>query len=297
MAIASGKQLDLFIATASDVSSKEHQDLMARNWFSLAKQKRTETIEHYFGENWIKIEADARYGIATIFDNDILIFVITQYIAALNDNLSNSTGLSRNFNFTGYQYFNFIGRKRFGGKAYSDLWKSLERLHHTFVKTNIRLGEAKRNHSFTWLSDIKQEVRNGRHEGYTIRVADWLYESVMDRRMVLTLDDEYFNIKGGLERWLYLFSRKTSGHQVGGWTESRKNIYIKSGSKSTYAEFNRQLSKIVKKNNLLGYKIEEVEGIGRNAERALNFVSNTELVQIASQGRQRRGALQFRKDR
>ena len=63
---------------ASDVSSKEHQDLMARCWFSLAKQKRTESIEHHFGDNWVKITADEKYGLATIFDNDVLIYVIAQ---------------------------------------------------------------------------------------------------------------------------------------------------------------------------------------------------------------------------
>ena len=58
---------------------------MARCWFNLAKKKRTKPIEHKFNDNWVKITADEKYGIATIFDNDILIFAIAQLMAAVND--------------------------------------------------------------------------------------------------------------------------------------------------------------------------------------------------------------------
>jgi plasmid replication initiation protein len=289
-------QLDLFVATASDVSSKEHQDLMTRCWFSLAKQRRSEAIEHHFGENWVKITADDKYGMATIFDNDILIYIIAQYMAHMNGNFATSTRPGRIFQFTGYEYYNFVGKKRLSGKGYADLWKGMERLHHTFVETNIRLGDLKRHHSFNWLSEIKQTVRNGRHEGYQVVIADWLYESIMNKKMVLTLDDDYFTIKGGLERWLYMFARKTSGHQTGGWAESVESIYLKSGSKSTFTEFKRQLGKIVKKNTLLGYDIEEVTTGRHDDKKALHFLRRSDLIKMVSQGRQRRGAKQWRKD-
>ena len=58
------QQLDLFIATASDVSPKSHQDLMARNWFSLTKKKRTEPIFHQFNDNWVKVSGNDKYGMA-----------------------------------------------------------------------------------------------------------------------------------------------------------------------------------------------------------------------------------------
>ena len=123
-------QFDLFIASASDVSPKSQQELMARNWFSLAKQKRVEPIEHSFGDSWVKVTGNPNHGIATIFDNDVLIFVIAQYMSAINNGMK--TG--RRFQFTGYEFFKFVGKKRFGGKGYADLWKSLERLHNTFVE-------------------------------------------------------------------------------------------------------------------------------------------------------------------
>ena len=69
-------QFDLFIASASDVSPKAQQELMSRNWFSLAKQKRIKPIEHKYANSWVKITGNPLHGLATIFDNDILIFVI-----------------------------------------------------------------------------------------------------------------------------------------------------------------------------------------------------------------------------
>ena len=280
-------QFDLFIASASEVSPKEHRDLMARNWFSLAKQKRTEPIQHTFGENWVKITGDDSYGIATIFDNDVLLFVISQYMSAINNNIP--TG--RRFQFTGYEYFKFIGKNKFGGKGYDDLWRALERLHHTFVETNIRMDNSNRHHSFNWLSEIKQVKDGNTHKGYEIVIPDWLYESVVEKKIVLTLDDDYFKIRGGLERWLYLFARKSSGYNTGGWSEGLFSIYQKSGSKSSFSEFKRSISAIIKRGGVLGYKISP---ISYKRQKGLYFIRDNELVELTSQKRQRRGANKWR---
>jgi len=285
------QQLDLFIASATDISPKEQQDLMARCWFSLAKQKRIEPIRHTFGDSWVKITGNPKYGLATIFDNDVLIFVIAQYMAHMN-NKNNEAPPKRRFQFTGYMFWKFVGKKRFSGKGYTDLWRSLERLHHTFVETNIRLDKSRRHHSFNWLSSIKQVTEGDKHRGFEIEVADWLYDSVVNDKMVLTLDAGYFDIKGGLERWLYLFARKTSGYNSGGWSESTYSIYQKSGSKSSYAEFSRSVRNILKKESFLGYRVQELEYA---RQKGLHFERDSELLRLASAKRDRRGAKQWRK--
>ena len=285
------QQLDLFIATASDVSPKSHQDLMARNWFSLSKKKRTEPIFHQFNDNWVKITGNEKYGMATIFDNDIIIFVIAQYMNAMNNGMK--TG--RRFQFSGYEFFKFIGKNKTGGKGYSDLWKSLQRLHNTFVETNIRLGSETQQHSFNWLSEIKQVMDGPTHRGYELVIPEWLYESVTDKKMVLTLDEDYFSIRGGLERWLYLFARKTSGWQSGGWTESIDSIYQKSSSLGTLSEFKRKLRNIENKQSLLGYSLQTVDGRGG---KGIYFLRKNELLELdaTSRGKSRRnGAIDWRK--
>ena len=277
------EQLDLFIASASDISPKAHRDLMARCWFSLSKNKRTIPIEHRSQDSWVKVSGSAEHGIATIFDNDILIFVIAQLMAAVND--GRKTG--RKFQFTGYEYFKFIGRKKIGGSAYSDIWKSLERLKHTIVETDIRMGDRKQNHIFNWLSEIKQIVEGDKHRGYEIVIPEWLYSSVVDNKMVLTIDDDYFSIKGGLERWLYMFGRKSTGHQQSSWTESTRNIYEKSGSLGSFSEFNRQIKNIIEKDNLVGYQIGRVDTHSKHrTDRALAF-HNRDLIGAPISGKRR----------
>lgn len=281
-------QLDLFIASASDVSPKAHQDLMARCWFSLSKKKRTIPIIHRTGDSFVEITGDSRYGIANIWDNDVLVFVLSQYMNALNNGME--TG--RRFQFSGYEFFKFVGKKSIGGKDYEDLWKRLLRLHHTFVATNIRMDEAHKQHSFNWLSDIKQMKEGGVHRGYEITIPEWMYESVVKRKLVLTLDEGYFSIRGGLERFLYMFARKASGYNPGGWSEGINSIYEKSGSLGTLAEFKRAMKKIVKKQNLLGYDVEHIE---YPRQDGLFFQRNSVLVKLSSEGRQRRGATKWRK--
>lgn len=281
-------QLDLFIASASDVSPKEHQDLMARNWFSLAKQKRIEPIEHHFGDNWVKITGNPKYGIATIFDNDVILYVISQYMNALNNGMQ--TG--RRFQFTGYEFFKFIGKKKFGGKGYEDLWKALERLHHTFVETNVRMDGGTRHHSFNWLSEIKQLHDGTTHRGYEIVIPEWLYESVIEKRLVLTLDEGYFDIRSGIERWLYMFARKSSGHQTGGWSEGIYSIYQKSGSSGSFNEFKRTIKRITDKGSILGYTIENIDF---HRQKGLYFLRDSEFSRMVSEDRDRRGAIMWRK--
>jgi plasmid replication initiation protein len=287
MALLPQGQLDLFIASASDVSPKAHQDLMSRCWFSLSKKKRYDPIIHRTGDSFVEITGDDTYGIANIWDNDVLIFILSNYMNALNNGLA--TG--RRFQFSGYEFFKFVGKKSVGGKDYDDLWKRLQRLHHTFVLTNIRMDEEHKQHSFNWLSDIKR-MREGKvHRGYEITIPEWMYDSVVNKKMVLTLDDGYFKIRGGLERWLYMFARKASGYNVGGWAEGINSIYEKSGSKGTLSEFKRSVNKIVNKQSLIGYDIEHIEYPRQNG---LFFQRNNAIVKLSSKGRQRRGALKWR---
>jgi len=274
MARIQPEQLDLFIASATDVSPKAHRDLMARCWFNLSKKPRIIPIEHHSQNSWVKISGNEKYGIATIFDQDILLFVISQLMDAVNQGFP--TG--RRFQFTGYEYFKFIGRKHFGGKAYSDIWKSLERLHHTFVETDIRLGDSKRHHSFNWLSEIKQVLDGDKHRGYEVVIPEWLYTSVVENKMVLTLDNDYFSIKGGLERWLYMFARKSTGRQQSSWTENTKSIYHKSGSLGSFGEFNRKIKQIIKKDDLLGYQVQEIVTLSKHRKDYALVFHNRDLI-------------------
>jgi plasmid replication initiation protein len=293
----SNQQLDIFVASATDVANKQHRELMARNWFSLSKRYRTEEILHEFDGNYVRVTGSEEHGIATIFDNDILLFVIAQYMRAVNDG---QTDLGRTFAFNGYEFFKFIGKQKFSGKGYDDLWAALNRLHHTFVETNITLGEGTVKSSFNWLSAIKRNRRGAKDMGFEIVIAEWLHESIVDKKWVLTLDDGYFGLTGGLERWLYLYARKSAGYQKGGWAESIDSLYKKSGVLSTKAKFKYMLKRLDGK-TLVKYDISMV--IGKNGEDGIYFertddarkkIADVSVALEKSLARKRRGAITFR---
>jgi plasmid replication initiation protein len=46
-------------------------------------------------------------------------------------------------------------------------------------------------------------------------VPDCFYAGVLQEVLVLTIDRAYFDLTGGLERWLYRLARKHGGRQEG----------------------------------------------------------------------------------
>ncbi|MEY4251077.1 MAG: hypothetical protein RJA87_2710, partial [Pseudomonadota bacterium] len=70
------EQFDFFVPLVRDLALKDQRETMERPFFSLQKRKRLKPIEYNSpdGEVWVKVEAVPAYGMATIWDADILIW-------------------------------------------------------------------------------------------------------------------------------------------------------------------------------------------------------------------------------
>lgn len=79
---------------------------------------------------------------------------------------------------------------------------------------------------------------------------------------MLTIHHNYFELKGGIERWLYRVARKHAGSQEGGWRFTMKQLHEKSGSMARLANFACDIRKAVSANALPEYGLE----INRNRE-------------------------------
>lgn len=244
MASVPEQQLDLFVADAFDVKAKAVVDLMSRNLFSLSKRKRTTEIYHRSDDSFVRVTGGSEHGIATMHDQDILIFLISQLVHARNQ----GKDIGRRVWFSGYEFWRFTQKKKASGAGYSELWSAMERLHHTHVETDIRIGKRRRNHKFTWLSEIEQRWDGQKHIGFEAHLPEFLYEAVaQDRPWVVTLDQRYFSLTSSLERWLYLFARKAAGKQQTGWTETVESLWHKSASTGSKAEFTKSVRRIMQK--------------------------------------------------
>ena len=102
--------------------------------------------------------------------------------------------------------------------------------------------------------------------GLELILPDWFYTGVLNRSLVLTIDRAYFDLTGGLERWLYRLVRKHVGHQRGGWSFDFKYLHAKSGSLSPLKHFAYDMREIVRRERLPGYRLLIERGL-HGAER------------------------------
>ncbi|AMK18283.1 MULTISPECIES: replication initiator protein A [Sphingobium] len=257
-------QLDLFCSIPGDLAPRDAQDLMSWPFFSLAKSKRVAPIDFRMGETWIVVEATPEHGMATIWDADVLIWAASQIVEARDAGRPTSRLMAT----TPHEILTFIGRGT-SVRNYDRLKAALDRLQSTTVATSIRQPLQRRRHRFSWINEWKERLDGaGRPLGLELIVPDWFYAGVLDRALVLTIDRAYFDLTGGLERWLYRIVRKHGGRQSGGWSFDLSHLYLKSGALSPFKRFAFELRAIVRRQPLPGYVLSLEHALGR--ER-LNF--------------------------
>lgn len=249
------EQFDLFLPYVADLPLRDQREMMERPFFSLAKTRRTKPIEYTSpdGKLWVNVSANPNYGMATIWDADILI-----YCASVLSDMARRgmNDIPRKLHIMPYDLLRAIGRPT-TGRAYELLGQGLDRLVSTTIKTNIR-AENRREATFSWLDGWTQLVdeRTERSRGMTIELSNWFWEGVMMKGGVLSIDRAYFDITGGRERWLYRVARKHAGGAGdAGFAISMPVLFEKSGAEGEYRRFKFELLKLAEKNDLPGYDL------------------------------------------
>ena len=249
-------EFDLFIPLMGDLPLKDQRETMERPFFSLQKRKRVKPIEYSSpdGETWVKIEAIPAYGMATIWDADILIWAASTLNRMREQGVND---LPRTLKTTSYDLLRAIKRDT-SGRAYQELQAALQRLQTTSISTSIRAPKRRTKAGFNWLDKWTLEVDpdTDQPRGMTITLSDWVYEGIMGERSLLTIHQDYFLLTGGLERALYRIARKHAGNQKGGWTCRVEVLRDKTGSDSKPKEFNRMLRKVVEADQLPDYAMQ-----------------------------------------
>jgi plasmid replication initiation protein len=202
---------------------------------------------------------------ATIWDADVLIWAASQIVQARDTGLKTSRLMAA----TPYEILTFVGRGT-SARDYDRLKAGLDRLQSTTVLTSIRQPEERRRHRFSWINEWKETSHaNGRPVGLELILPDWFYAGVIDDALVLTIDRAYFELTGGLERWLYRLVRKHGGRQEGGWSFDLEHLHAKSGILSPLKHFAYDVRQIVQRQTLPGYQL--VLTRDRNGSERLNF--------------------------
>lgn len=244
---------DLFIPLMNDLPLKDQREVMERPFFSLQKRKRLKPIEYRSpdGEAWVKVEAMPAYGMATIWDADILIWAASVLNRMKEQGVND---LPRTLTTTTYDLLRAI-RRGTGGRDYTELQAALSRLETTSIRTSLRAPKRRTEAQFGWLDGWSLEVDPATEQprGMTITLSNWVYEGIVSERSLLTMHADYFLLTGGLERAVYRIARKHAGSQRGGWTCRVELLREKAGSDAQPKEFNRMLRKIIEADQLPEY--------------------------------------------
>ena len=235
-------QQDFFVCDIVDAAPKGDMGSMEHPVFSLTTKPDMRTRDYQNGDSFIRISPSAK-GLATVHDRDVLIYCISQCMAALNDGRE----VSRKLKINAHEMLTATNRQT-SGRGYELLKDTLRRLQGTQIETNIKQGGEERFSVFGLIdrAEVVRETRDGRMQEIEITLSDWVFDAI-ENNHVLTLSDKYFQLRKPIERRLYELARKHCGKQAK-WEIGLTKLKEKAGSLSTDKEFKRMLVKVITDN-------------------------------------------------
>lgn len=240
---------DFFAAVPKhDLASMEHPI------FSLSTRPDRRVVTYDHNGATLTVTPSVK-GRATIFDADILIFCISQLMAALNV----GRAVSRKLTLTARDLLQATNRET-SGDGYQRLRDAFERLAGTRITTNIVTGDHEVTSGFGLIEswEIVRKTRAGRMVAVTVTLSEWLFNAVLSRS-VLTLSRDYFRMRKPLERRIYELARKHCGRQAE-WSVSVATLAKKTGSTSPIRVFRSMLREMIRENRLPDYVLSEETG-------------------------------------
>lgn len=245
---------DFFVCNVFDAAPKDDLASMEHPIFSLATRPDRRVLS--YAHNGVEVEVTPSVkGRATIHDKDILIYCISQLMAALNA----GRAVSRHLTLRAHDLLVATNRDT-SGDAYARLRDGFERLAGTRITTNITTGETETTRGFGLIEgwEIVRKSRGGRMVSVSVTLSEWLYAAVLSKS-VLTLSRDYFRLRKPLERRVYELARKHCGRQPD-WQVSVATLHKKSGSAAPVRVFRAAIRRMIVADHLPDYGLEEVPG-------------------------------------
>ena len=245
---------DFFVCDIFDALPKGDLATMEHPVFSLSTRPDRRILSYLHNGAEITVTPSVR-GLATIHDKDILIYCISQLVAALNAGRT----VARQLTLRAHDLLVATNRET-SGDGYKRLRDAFERLAGTRITTNIETGGREVTAGFGLIESwqIERRSKGGRMVSVQVVLSDWLYRAVL-AKSVLTLSRDYFRLRKPLERRIYELARKHCGRQPG-WIVSVDTLLKKSGSASPRRVFRKMLRDMIAADHLPYYRMEECEG-------------------------------------
>ena len=232
--------LDLFVLDIADAVPKDDLASMEHPLFSLATKPDMRHLEYRQGDNVLKIRPSP-LGLPTIFDKDILIFVISQLMARKNKGQE----IGDTVRFSMREMCIAINRP-IGGDHYKRIENAIDRLQGTQFVTNVRTGKETERRTFSMIDEggmVKHEAFT-RNDYCEIKISRWLMRAI-EANEVVSISRDYFRLRRPLERRLYEIARKFCGNKSK-WQIGLANLQDRTGSNAPLKRFRLNLREIIK---------------------------------------------------
>lgn len=249
-------QLMFFVPTVQDAPIKDDFNLMDIAPFSLSKSGGKGVIRYELKDSIITIEGGAEVGLATAYDYDIVINMISHLAEATRRYIDDEKkGIRPSlppqiYRPAAAEILKFC-RRDLGGKQYEDLERALARLQATNIRITNLKGEGKdrrATESFPLIGRYKVVSRTNqdRIDQVEIEVPLWVYEGVVrpdGKPTILTLNPDYFLISRPIARFIYRLARKAAGDTTACY--SLKELRKRCDARMPMRKFRRTIEEIV----------------------------------------------------
>ena len=176
-------QLMFFVPTVYDAPLKDDVHLMDVAPFSLSKKANKGIIKYELKDSLITIEGGAESGLATVFDYDIFLNMVSHLADEVQKfRRDEAKGLRPSLPPKTYRpnasHILKFCRRSDGGKSYEDLEAALDRLANTTIKVvNLSGGKRRQVDSRPMISGYSVVSRTGANKIETIEISkpDWVY--------------------------------------------------------------------------------------------------------------------------
>lgn len=245
---------DFFVCDIFDALPKDDMASMEHPLFSLSTRPDRRILNYTHNGVEVTVVPSVK-GLATLFDKDILIYCISQLMAAINAGRT----VSRHLRLTAHDLLVATNRET-SGDGYLRLREAFERLAGTRITTNLETGGHEVTTGFGLIESwqIVRATKGGRMVQVAVTLSEWLFRAVM-AKSVLTLSRDYFRLRKPLERRVYELARKHCGRQPE-WRVSIAVLARKSGSASPLRVFRKMIRDMIAGDHLPEYALREEPG-------------------------------------
>lgn len=262
-------QTEMFQITAFEPPLRDNRDVMEYPFLSIQKGRRREIdFRSADGRVHLEITAPEKRGLATIWDWDLVIYLS----AHVCDALERGAPVSQWVEFPPYDALRYM-RRGTGGKDYRELVETIRRLSGTHIRTSIRMSDTegeegvlrwvenyripKKYRENQWLQNLNDDGEADATRPWAVKMPDWIFNAITRRTGILAVHPDYFDLTGGLERWLYRLARKAVPDKADfpGISFRMETLHGRSGSTRPLRNFAGDVRKIADRQPLPEYDL------------------------------------------